>query len=105
MIKDNYILEDLRHITLFPKRYDNVRGLNWSSVGLNYSRHLAKVESTPWHWYVIEYTDGHKETTYLRVLAGGLFSGKRAAIYRGLVFPRRIDIVTFSHIKYIWLAF
>ena len=104
MGKNDYILEDLRHITLFPRRY-KASGPKWSSVGLNYSRNLAKVESTPWHWYVIEYTDGHKETTYLRVLAGGLFSGKRAAIYRGLIFPRRIDIVTFSHVKDIWLAF
>jgi hypothetical protein len=101
----NGIMADLRHMTIIPRRYDAVRKLNWSAVGLKYSKALAGIESSPWHWYVIQYEDGRQELTYLRVLAEGLLSGKRAAIYRGLLIPRMVRIVTFSHIKEIRLAF
>ena len=49
--------------------------------------------------------DGHKELAYLRVLRDGFLSGKAPAIYRGMLIPRRIDYVTFSHIDRVRLAF
>ena len=103
-----YILDDLRHITLFPRRYETRQGMDaeyWREVGHRMSQVEKRVDCCPWHWYVIEYKDGHKETTRLRVLKGGFFSGMYPALYRGAIYPRMVIIGTFDHIKDIRLAF
>lgn len=102
------MLADLRHLTLFPRKYKVLpeKGCEyWSRVGREYSNVEKQLDSCDYHWYVLGFSDGHQELTYLRVLQGGLFSGYASAIYRGLLFPRRIGRITFAHIENIRLAF
>ena len=102
------IWEDLRYVTLFPRRYDTRQGMGvdyWQAVSRRLLQTKSKVSRCAWSWYVIEYEDGHKETTRLRVIKGGLFGGMGAALYRGAVIPRMVHIGTFDHIKDIRLAF
>ena len=104
----NHIIGDLRHVTLFPRRYDAPRGRSadwWRGVMRRYAREEKRIESNGHGWYVIEYDDGHLETARLRVLQGGLFSGITPAIYRGAVIPRMMDFGTYAHIKDLRLAF
>ena len=106
--KYDYILDDLRHFTLFPRSYGAVQGRSaeyWSAVSRRYSQAMARVDSTDWRWHVIQYKDGREELAYLRVLSNGFLSGRRPALYRGIVIPRRIELGTFDHIKEIRLAF
>ena len=105
-IKD--LMEDLRHITIFPRRYKSPKGRSaewWREVMRRYANTEKRIESNYYHWYVIKYDDGHMETARLRVLQGGLFSGMTPAIYRGMIFPRMVDFGTYSHIKDLRLAF
>ena len=102
------IWEDLRHVTLFPRRYETRQGMDedyWRAVNRRLIKAKGRVSNCAWQWYVIEFKDGHKETTRLRVLKGGFFSGMSAALYRGAIIPRYVDIGTFDHIKDITLAF
>lgn len=106
--ESNYILADLRHVTLFPRRYKAALGLGveyWDGVVRRYKNYEKVILSSDWHWRVIEFDDGRCELAYLRVLQNGFFSGHQAAIYRGLVIPRRIGYGTWSHVKSIRLAF
>lgn len=100
--------KDLRYLTLFPRRYDTPQGKDadyWSGVSRRYAKMQKIINSSDYHWRIITYEDGHKELAYLRVLKGGLFSGKLPAIYRGLIIPHKVGHGTFSHIKDIRLAF
>ena len=104
----DYIINDLLRFKPFRKRYETERGRDsgyWSGVARRYSSALALVESLPWRWYVIAYRDGREELAYLRVLNGGLFTGKRPAIYRGAIIPHRICLGTFAHVKELRIAF
>lgn len=99
---------DLRHFTLIPARYKDLPGQGaeyWSGVTRKYCNIEKRISASDFRWYVIEFLDGHQELAYLRVLQDGFFSGKAPAIYRGMIIPRRIDYVTFSHIIQIRLAF
>ena len=102
------IASDLRLLVLFPKRYE-VRGSHgadfWRRALQSYGDLEKRLLSTGYRWRVITYDDGHRETAYLRVLSGGVMSGKYPAVYRGLVIPRRIDLETFTRIKDIRIAF
>ena len=105
--KIKYMLADLRHLTISPRRYTSspVTGEDgWSKVIRGYGNTEKRIQSSNHRWYVIEFDDGHEELAFLRVLRGGLFSGKCPAIYRGFL-PGRIDFVTFSHVKDIRPAF
>ena len=102
------IRADLHYLTLFPKRYDAPKGKDadyWRNVGNRYCNMEKTIKSSDLHWRVIEYDDGRKELAYLRVLQGGFSSGLYPAIYRGLIFPRKIGRATFANIKNIRLAF
>jgi len=101
-------LSDLRYLTLFPRRY-RTSGRRpadyWHSVFKDYKNTEKLLDSSDYHWRVLEFKDGHKELAYLRVLQDGVFSGYASAIYRGLVIPRRVDYPTFANIERIRLAF
>lgn len=102
------IVADLRHITLFPRKYAVPVKKDrdyWGGIVKEYKNAEKMLDSSDFRWMVLEFADGHKELAYLRVLQGGFFSGHASAIYRGLIIPRRIDYVTFSHIDRIRLAF
>lgn len=102
------IVDDLRHIAIFPARYDSPGRKDsdyWRGLMRKYGNAEKRIDSSGFEWYVIEYQDGRKELARLRVLRNGLFSGKTPAIYRGLFLPRMIDLATFSHIENIRLAF
>ena len=102
------ILNDLRKLTLFPRRYSCPQGRDhayWREEGRRYSNTMKALDESWGHWRVIEFTDGHEELAYIRVLRGGLLSGMFPAIYRGPIIPHMIDYVTFSHIKRIRQAF
>ena len=102
------IVDDLRHIAIFPARYETP-GRNdsdyWRGLMRKYGNAEKRIQSSGFSWYVLEYRDGRQELVHLRVLRNGLFSGKAPAIYRGMLFPRMIDLATFSHIENIRLAF
>ena len=101
-------LADLRHLTLFPRRYKTPQGRGpeyWDDVVRRYKNYEKVILSSDWHWRVLEFDDGHCELADLRVLQNGFFSGHQSAIYRGLVIPRRIGYGTWSHVKSIRLAF
>ena len=103
----NYI-SDLRHFTLFPKRYDAPKGKQeayWRDIARRYGNVQKMIESSDYHWRVIEYKDGRKELAFIRVLKGGFFSGAYPAIYRGIIVPRKIGYGTFANIERIRLAF
>ena len=100
-------IEILRLLTLFPRQYTAPIGMGdeyWRKVGNEYGKCEKDVESSNFGWRVIEYDDGHRELAYLRVLKGGLFSGRYPALYRGLLFPSRIELTTFARIRSIGLA-
>jgi len=102
------MMNDFRHITLFPRRYRSPRGKSeewWRGVMKRYFNAEKRIDSCDYQWYVLQFEDGHLETTRLRVLQGGIFSGFSPAIYRGMVIPRLVDFATFSRIKDFWLAF
>ena len=102
------IIDDLRHLTLFPRRYTTPKGRSkayWGEVDRRYANEMKRIDSSVIRWRVIEFNDGHKELACLRVLKGGIFSGAYPAIYRGPLIPHRISLGTFSHIKNIHLAF
>ena len=102
-----HILADLRYVTIVPRRYVTPAGLGeayWGGVIERYRDAERRIETTHHRWYVIEFKDGHKELARLRVLQGGLFTGKFPAIYRGFI-PRRVTYSTFSHVKDFRLAF
>ena len=102
------IIHDLRYFTLIPRRYRTARGKGeeyWSKVMRAYKNAMKEIGSMNTHWHVIEYKDGHCELAYLRVLQGGIFSGLRPAIYRGVIIPRMVRFGTFDHIDRIRLAF
>ena len=102
------LLADLRYLTLVPRRYSTRQGLSaeyWGKVDRRYANAEKAVETSAYHWRVVEYKDGHKELTYLRVLQNGIVSGMAPALYRGLIIPRRIRLGTFDHVKDIRLAF
>lgn len=104
----SYIIEDIKHLTLFPQRYNAPKGRDekyWRGVSRSYGNCQKALETSDYRWRMIEYRDGHKELAYLRVLHGGILSGMYPAIYRGLIIPRRIGIGTFANIKEITLAF
>ena len=102
------ILDDLRLLVLFPKRY-GARGTHtpayWRGMAQAYGDMEKRLLSSGYRWRVITYDDGHQELAYIRVLRGGMLSGKFPAIYRGLFLPRRIGLETFSRIKDTRLAF
>lgn len=101
-------LADLRLLVLFPKGY-GVRGTHdaeyWRRATQSYGDLEKRLLASGYRWRVVTYDDGHQELAYLRVLSGGVMSGKYPAVYRGLVIPRRVDIVTFTRIKDIRIAF
>lgn len=102
------ILDDLRLLVLFPKRYE-VRGSHgadfWRRALQSYGDLEKRLLASGYRWRVVTYDDGYRELAYLRVLKGGVMSGKYPAVYRGLVIPRRIDLETFTRIKEIGIAF
>ena len=103
-----YFLADLRCLFHLPRRYRAPQGKDehyWRGVVGRYKDMEKTIDSSDYHWRIIEYTDGRRELAYLRVLQKGLLSGMYPAIYRGLVFPRRIGDDTFANIKRIRLAF
>lgn len=101
-------LSDLRLLVLFPKRY-GVRGTRgpefWRNAVQSYGDFCKRLEESAFAWRVITYDDGHEELARLRVLKGGMFSGKYPAVYRGAVIPRRITLETWARIKEIRVAF
>ena len=101
-------LSDLRYLTLFPRRY-RTSGRRpadyWHEVVRDYKNAEKMLDSSDFRWMVLEFADGPKELAYLRVRQGGFLSGYASAIYRGLIIPRRIDYVTFSHSDRIRRAF
>jgi hypothetical protein len=102
------IIGDLRLLVLFPKRYvarGTHDGAYWRGMTQVYGDMEKRLLSSGYRWRVITYDDGHRELAYLRVLQGGMLSGKYPAIYRGLAIPRRISLETFSRIKDIRIAF
>ena len=105
--KIEHIFADLRYFTLFPRKYDVPEGMGeqyWRSVRRAYGNMEKRIQCCSYHWYVIEFKDGHKELAYLRVLQNGILSGLAPAIYRGFI-PRRISAKQFPNIKDIRLAF
>ena len=102
------IASDLRLLVLFPKRY-GVAGRRdaefWRRALQSYGDLEKRLLASGYRWRVITYDDGHRELARLRVLSGGVFSGRYPAIYRGVLIPQRIDIVTFTRIKDIRIAF
>lgn len=104
-----YFWSELRCIKLFPRRYGTEgkpqTEAYWRGVIGRYNNMMKLLNSSDYHWRIIEYDDGNKELAYLRVLQGGLLSGLYPAIYRGLIIPRRVRYDTFSHVRRIRLAF
>ena len=108
MTKDElkYILQDLRHFKLFPKRYKTTTGKSagyWSHVHRAYGNFKKRVGNSGWHWYVVTYKDGRKELAYFRVWRFVLPHGGR--LCRGLIFPRYWSVRKYEHTKKIELAF
>lgn len=104
----NNIIQDLRHVSLFPRRYDTPKGKDdayWREKAGDYANYEKVLKASDLRWRVITYDDGHEELAYLRVLQGGPFSGLYSAIYRGIIFPRRIELGTWARIKDIRIAF
>ena len=103
-----HTIKDLRYVKLYRKQYPAEKGKSedyWRNVVRRYGNAVKEIKCGYYHWYVIEFKDGRKELAYLRVLQNGLFSGMRAAIYRGLLFPHIITHVQFDAMKDISLAF
>lgn len=99
-------LQDIRHLALVPRRYEKPPNwVSWGNVQRKYGNAKKMLLSSDYRWRIITYDDGSKELAYLRVLKDGIFSGMYPAIYRGAIIPRMLDIVTFSHIRCIELAF
>ena len=102
------ILDDLRLLVLFPKRY-GVAGRRdaefWRRALQSYGDLEKRLLSSGYRWRVVTYDDGHRELAYLRVSSGGVMSGRYPAIYRGVLIPQRVDIATFTRIKDIRIAF
>lgn len=98
---------DLRCITLFPKRYNALPAgpVDWRKVSRDYGNLQKRIGSTDYRWYIITYDDGRKVLSYLRELSGGFFTGLQPAIYRGIIVPRLVTNVHFSHIREVRLAF
>lgn len=98
---------DLRCIRFSRKRYKTptMPSGYWHKVAREYRNTEKRVQSTRFRWYVLTYRDKHKELAYLRVLSGGFFSGEAPALYRGIIIPHRINLVHYSFIKSIRLAF
>jgi len=100
--------KDIRYLTPFPRRRNPPTGMTreyWGNVLRRYGNARKDIRTSNNHWRVISYDDGSRELAYLRVLQGGIFSGKYPAIYRGVIFPRMVDYGTFAHITDIRLAF
>lgn len=100
-------LSDLRYARLFPRRTTPPRGMSeefWSRANRRYRNDEKWIGGRSEHWYVIEYADGRRELAYLRVLQGGLLSGKYPAIYRGL-WPVMVTTWEYVHVKKIRPAF
>lgn len=103
-IKD--FLADLRRLAVFPRRCAPPKGATserWIEAARRYNNEMKKMENSDFRWRVIEYHDGRKELAYLRVRRSGV--GGRPAIYRGLVFPRRMERWAFFFVKRIRVAF
>lgn len=95
-------------IHIFHKRYKTPQGKSrayWQGVMRRYSNTQKELSSTDYRWRIITYDDGRRELAYLKERAGGLFTGRYPAIYRGIIIPRMIDYGTYAHIKKITLAF
>lgn len=112
------IWQDLRYLTLFPKRYkgsppdcpadrDEWRKY-WGRVSRKLARFTKEVQSSDQHWRVITYKDGRKELAYIKVRTTfyvGMVN-KRGQLCRGLsVFHRAVTPHQFAFIKSIRLAF
>lgn len=94
-------LSDLRYVRLFPRRMDPPQGMSeefWSKATRRYRNTEKWIAGRSDHWYVIEYMDGRCELAYLRVLQGGLLSGKYPAIYRGL-WPVMVTTGEYVHMR------
>ena len=103
----DHIFSDLRHLTLFPRRYPTPQGKGhdfWAGVVRRYHNAEKEIEDAGSPWFVIEWRDGGQELAFLRVLKGGFFSGRYPAIYRGFL-PRRLSYSDFSRIEAIRAAF
>jgi len=101
------LLSDLRHFTLFPRRYPALRGMGhdfWAGVVRRYRNAEKEIADADSPWFVIEWRDGGQELAFLRVLKGGFLSGRYPAIYRGF-WPRRLSYSDFSRIEAIRAAF
>ena len=104
----HYIIQDLRRVTILPRRYDTPKGKDdayWRERNREYADYEKVLRASDLRWRVITYDDGHEELAYLRVLQGGVFSGLYPAIYRGVILPRRIELGTWARIKDIRIAF
>ena len=100
--------KDILYLKPFRKRYKAKEGLkreDWDYIMRRYGNYEKEIESSGYRWRVISYDDGRKELAYLRVLSGGIFTGRYPAIYRGIIIPKMITYQVFSHIKDIRLAF
>lgn len=71
----------------------------WATIAREYANAKKEIESSDSHWKTITYKSGKSQLAYLRVLKGGLMSGRSYAIYRGLFIPRRLTYAEFAHIK------
>lgn len=106
---------DLKYLRILPKRYarpfDTIpsdiegRAQYWRAVSRRYGNEVKRLTCTDYHWHIITYKDGRKELAYLRAIKGGLFGGMTPAMFRGIVIPRKVSLMTFSCIKHIRFAF
>lgn len=97
---------DLRCFTLFRKRYKTPQKKSakyWHAVARDYGNTQKKIAQSGCRWRIIMYYDGRRELAYLRVRKVGILHS--AGLYQGIIFPRRIGIGQYAHIKDIRIAF
>ena len=97
---------DLRHITLFRRRYETKRGQSrshWEKVSKDYNNFKKRVDNTDYHWYVITFKDGHKELAYFRVWR--VAYPREGRLCRGIIFPHYWSPAQYENTKEIRLAF
>ena len=99
-------LKDIRHLTLFPKRYELTHYGDenyWHKVSTDLWNFKKRVKSNAYNWYVVTYKDGRQELAYFRVWY--LIIPRRGRLCRGILYPRLWGIQRHEHVKDIRLAF
>ena len=98
--------DDLRYISLFPRRYKPTKGKNeeyWRRVSRAYGNFAKAVDCSATNWYVITFKDGRKELAFFKVRRNVIPHGGR--LCRGCIFHRYWSVVQYEHTKSIRLAF